>query len=61
MEPMMESMMVSQIEEAYDEIILLRKRIRCNPELHQICITKIIEITKWLKTVENGFIGFKYI
>jgi hypothetical protein len=40
--------MESEIEEAYDEIILLRKRIRCNPELHQICITKIIEIAKWL-------------
>ncbi len=52
MEPRVEPTTESQIEEAYDEIILLRKRIRCHPELHQICITKIIEITKWLKQLK---------
>lgn len=46
--------MENEIEEAYDEIRLLRKRIQYNSELHQPCLTKIIEITKWLAIVERG-------
>lgn len=45
---------MDDIEEAYDEIRLLRKRIQYNSELHQRCLVKIIEITKWLAIVENG-------
>jgi hypothetical protein len=46
--------MKPEIEEAYDEIRLLRKRIRNNSSLHQSCMIKIIEITNWLAVAENG-------
>jgi hypothetical protein len=46
--------MESEIEEAYDEIRLLRKRIKHNSELHQPCLVKILEIIKWLAIVENN-------
>ena len=49
-----QSKMESEVEDAYDEIRLLRKRIQYNSELHQPCLTKIIEITKWLAFVERG-------
>lgn len=45
--------MEPEIEEAYDEIRLLRKRIRNNSSLHQSCMIKIIEITKWLVVAEK--------
>ena len=45
--------MEPDIEEAYDEIRLLRKRIRNNSSLHQSCMIKIIEITKWLAVAEK--------
>lgn len=50
----MEPRMEPEIEEAYDEIRLLRKRIRNNSSLHQSCMIKIIEITKWLAVAEKG-------
>ena len=49
----MEPRMEPEIEEAYDEIRLLRKRIRNNSSLHQSCMIKIIEITKWLVVAEK--------